>query len=88
MTALTQALKEYQVNQLKDEELYTIVTRIFLFFGIEEEAARKDAKEILVNFLTKELGIEDAFNMELQRVLRVGKQNPSVESPGKLSQAS
>ena len=69
-----------QVNQLKDEKLYMEVfnrRENLRFLGIEEEAVQKDTKEVLVNFLTKELGIEGASDMEFQRVHRLGKQNPS-----------
>ena len=51
------------------------------FFGIKEEAAQEDTKEVLVNFLTKELGIEGASDMEFQRVHCIGKQNPSRGKP-------
>ncbi|XP_068756607.1 uncharacterized protein [Montipora capricornis] len=73
-----------QVNQLKDEKLYMEVynrRENLRFFGIEEEAVQKDTKEVLVNFLTKELGIEGASDMEFQRVHRLGKQNPSSGKP-------
>ncbi|XP_068687731.1 myosin heavy chain, clone 203-like [Montipora foliosa] len=73
-----------QVNQLKDEKLYMEVynrRENLRFFGIEEEAVQKDTKEVLVNFLTKELGIEGASDMEFQRVHRLGKQNASSGKP-------
>ena len=54
------------------------------FFGIEEVAGEEeDTKEVLFNFLTNELGIEDASDMEFQRIHRVGKKNTSS---GKLRQ--
>ena len=73
-----------QVNQLKDEKLYTEVynrRENLHFFGIEEEGVQKDTKEVLVNVLTKELGIEGTSDMEFQRVHRLGKQNPSSGKP-------
>ena len=73
-----------QFNQLKDEKLYMEVynrRENLPFFGIGEEAVQKNSKEVLVNFLTKELGIEGPSAMEFQRVHRVGKQNPSNGKP-------
>ena len=73
-----------RVNQLKDEKLYTEVynrRENLHFFGIEEEGVQKDTKEVLVNVLTKELGIEGTSDMEFQRVHRLGKQNPSSGKP-------
>lgn len=73
-----------QVNQLKDEKLYMEVyhrRENLRFFGIEEVAGEEDTKEVLVNFLTNELGIEDASDMEFQRIHRVGKKITSSGKP-------
>ena len=44
------------------------------FLGIKEEAnTEEDAREVLVGFLKTELGMENADQIEFQRVHRVGK---------------
>ena len=51
------------------------------FFGIKEEAdTGEDARKVLVGFLETELGMENADQIEFQRVHRVGKH---VSSNGK-----
>ena len=54
------------------------------FFGIKEEAdMEEDARKVLFGFLKTELGMENADQIEFQRVHRVGKR---VSFNGKLRQ--
>ena len=73
-----------EINQLRDEKLYMEVYQRrenLRFFGIKEEAGmEEDAREVLVGFLKTELGMENADQIEFQRVHRVGKR---VSSSGK-----
>ncbi|XP_073259160.1 uncharacterized protein [Porites lutea] len=73
-----------EINQLRDEKLYMEVYQRrenLCFFGIKEEAdVEEDAREVLVGFLKTELGMENADQIEFQRVHRVGKR---VSSSGK-----
>ena len=72
-----------EINQLRDEKLYMEVYQRrenLRFFGIKEEADKEDAREVLVGFLKTELGMENADQIEFQRVHRVGKR---VSSSGK-----
>ena len=66
-----------EINQLRDEKLYTEVYQRrenLRFFGIKEEAgAAEDTREVLAGFLDKELRMEDADQIEFQRVHRVRK---------------
>lgn len=53
-----------------------------LFFGIKEAAtAEEDTREVLVDFLKTELGMEDAGELEFQRVHRIGKRSSSDGKP-------
>ena len=74
-----------QVHLLRDEKLYMEVYQRrenLRFFGIKEENdENEDTREVLVDFLKTELGMEDAGDLEFQRVHRVGKQNSSTGSP-------
>ena len=73
-----------EINPLRDEKLYMEVYRWrenLRFLGIQKEAdTEEDAREVLVGFLKTELGIENADQIEFQRVHRVGKR---VSSNGK-----
>ena len=73
-----------EINQLRDEKLYMEVYQRrenLRFFGIKEEAdMEEDTREVLVVFLKTELGMENADQIEFQRVHRVGKR---VSSSGK-----
>ena len=73
-----------EINQLRDEKIYMEVYQRrenLRFFGIKEEAdTEEDAREVLVGFLKTELGMENADQIEFQRVHRVGK---CVSSNGK-----
>ena len=73
-----------EINQLRDEKLYMEVYQRrenLRFFGIKEEAdMEEDAREVLVGFLKTELGMENADQIEFQRVHRFGKR---VSSNGK-----
>ncbi|XP_068674713.1 tropomyosin-like [Montipora foliosa] len=73
-----------QVHLLRDEKLYMEVYQRrenLRFFGIKEEKdVNEDTREVLVDFLKTELGVEDADNIEFHRVHRVGKRTSSVES--------
>ena len=73
-----------EINQLRDEKIYMEVYQRrenLPFFGIKEEAdTEEDAREVLVGFLKLELGMENADQIEFQRVHRVGK---CVSSNGK-----
>ena len=52
------------------------------FFGIKEEKdVSEDTREVLVDFLKTELGVEDADNTEFHRVHRVGKRTSSAGKP-------
>ena len=73
-----------EINPLGDKTLYMEVYQRrenLCFFGIKREAdMEEDAREVLVGFLKTELGIENADQIEFQRVHRVGKR---VSSNGK-----
>ena len=73
-----------EINHLRDEKLYMEVYQRrenFRFFGTKEEAdTEEDVREVLVGFLKTELGMENADQIEFQRVHRVGKR---VSSNGK-----
>lgn len=68
-----------QLDQLKDEKLYMEVYQRrenSRFFGIKEAASeQEDTKEVLVEFLKTELGIEAADDIEFQRIHRIGKRD-------------
>ena len=70
-----------QLGQLKEEKLYMEVYQRrenLRFFGIKEAAtSQEDAKEVLVDFLKTELGIEAADDLEFQRIHRIGKRSSS-----------
>ena len=52
------------------------------FFRIKEAATtEEDTKEVLVDFLKTELGIEMADEIEFQRIHRIGKRSLSDEKP-------
>ena len=74
-----------QVHLLRDEKLYMEVYQRrenLRFFGIKEENdGNEETREVLVDFLKTELGMEDANDLEFQRVHRVGKQNSSTGNP-------
>ncbi|CAH3176996.1 unnamed protein product [Porites lobata] len=56
------------------------------FFGIKEEAdTEEDAREVLVGFLKTELGMENADQIEFQRVHRVGKRVSSNGKPRQIT---
>ena len=73
-----------EINQLRDEKLYMEVYQRrenLRFFRIKEESdIEEDVREVLVGFLKTELGMENADQIEFQRVHRVGKR---VSSNGK-----
>ena len=73
-----------EINPLRDEKLYMEVYQRWenlRFLGIKKEAdTEEDAREVLIGFLKTELGIENADQIEFQRVHRVGKR---VSSNGK-----
>ena len=74
-----------EINQLRDEKLYMEVYQRrdnLRFFGIKEESdMEEDAREVLVGFLKTELGMENAEQIEFQRVHRVGKRVSSNSKP-------
>ena len=74
-----------QLDQLKDEKLYMEVYQRrenLRFFGIKEAAvSEEDTREILVDFLKTELGMEDANELEFQRVHWIGKRRSSDGKP-------
>ena len=76
-----------EINQLRDEKLCMEVYQRrenLRFFGIKEEAdMEEDARKVLFGFLKTELGMENADQIEFQRVHRVGKR---VSFNGKLRQ--
>ena len=77
-----------EINQLRDEKLYMEVYQRrenLRFFGIKEEAdTEEDAREVLVGFLKTDLGMENADQIEFQRVHRVGKRISSNGKPGQI----
>ena len=85
--SLKKSLQEMrsQLGQLKDEKLYMEVYQWrenLRFFGIKEAAtAQEDTKEVLADFLEKELGIEAADDIEFQRIHRIGKWSSSDGKP-------
>lgn len=74
-----------KINQLRDEKLYMEVYQRWenlRIFGIKEESGmEEDAREVLVRFLKTELGMENAGQIEFQRVQRVGKRSSSNGKP-------
>ena len=74
-----------QLGQLKDEKLCMKVYQQcenLHFFVIKEAAmAQEDMKEVLVEFLKMELGIEVADDIEFQRIHRIGKRSSSDRKP-------
>ena len=78
-----------EINQLTDEKLYMEVYQRrenLRFFGIKEEAdTEEDAREVLVGFLKTELGMENADQIEFQRVHRVGKRVSSNGKPRQIT---
>ena len=74
-----------QLAQLKDEKLYMELYQRrenLRFFGIKEAGtAEEDTREVLVDFLKMELGIEDADEVEFQRVHRIGKRDSPDGKP-------
>ena len=66
-----------EISELRDEKLYMEVYQSrenLRFFGFKEEAnTEEDAREVLVGFLKTELGMENAGQVEFQRVHWVGK---------------
>ena len=74
-----------QLAQLKDEKLYMEVYQRrenLRFFGIKEAGTtEEDTREVLVDFLKMELGIEDADEVEFQRVHRIGKRDSPDGKP-------
>ena len=66
-----------EINQLRDEKLCMEVYQSrenLRFFRFKEEAdTEEDAREVLVGFLKTELGMENADQVEFQRVHWVGK---------------
>ena len=78
-----------EINQLRDEKLYMEVYQRrgnLRFFGIKEEAdTEEDAREVLVGFLKTELGMENADQIEFQRVHRVGKRVSSNGKPRQIT---
>ena len=74
-----------QLGQLKDEKLYMEVYQQcenLHFFVIKEAATvQEDMREVLVEFLKMELGIEVADDIEFQRIHRIGKRSSSDRKP-------
>jgi len=74
-----------QLGQLKDEKLYMEVYQRrenLRFFGIKKATtAQEDTKEVLVEILKTELGIEGVDDIEFQRIHQIGKQSSSDEKP-------
>ena len=74
-----------ELDQFKDGKLYMEVYQRrenLRFFRIKEAAAsEEDTKEILVDVLKTELGMEDVNELEFQRVHRIGKRRSSDGKP-------
>jgi len=52
------------------------------FYGIEEDPeGAEDTQHVLVEFMQSELGIDDASDIEFQRVHRIGTFNPEATKP-------
>ena len=74
-----------EIQAVNDRYLYLEVysrRENLRFLGIpESESAEEDTKEVVYNFLTRELELEGAREIELQRVHRLGKKTPGVSRP-------
>ncbi|KAK2564034.1 hypothetical protein P5673_012249 [Acropora cervicornis] len=74
-----------EINQLRYErvsmEVYQRRENLRIFSIKEESGMEKDAREVLVGFLKTELGMENADEIELQRIHRVGKRSHSNGKP-------
>ena len=54
----------------------------FRFYGIEEDPeGAEDTRKVLLNFLQSELDIDDASDIEFQRVHRIGRFNQQAPKP-------
>jgi len=52
------------------------------FYGIEEDTeGAEDTRQVLIDFLQSELGIDDASDIEFQRVHRIGRFNQRAPKP-------
>lgn len=73
MTSLRQQLQYMETYQRREN---------LRFYGIPEQSEGKEnPREVLVGFLKNNLGIDDAENIELQRVHRIGRYNPGQTRP-------
>ena len=52
------------------------------FYGIEEDPeGAEDMRQVLIDFMESELGIDDAREIEFQRVHRIGPFNQQAPKP-------
>ena len=53
-----------------------------VFYGIEEDPeGAEDTRQVLIDFLQSELDIDDASDIEFQRVHRIGRFNQQAPKP-------
>ena len=76
---------EKQCTVLRQEVLYMGVDQRrenLHFYGIEEDPeGAEDTQQVLIDFMESELGIDDASEIEFQRVHRIGLFNQQVPKP-------
>ncbi|XP_067024762.1 uncharacterized protein [Acropora muricata] len=76
---------EKDCTALRQEVLYMGVYQRrenLRFYGIEEDPeGAEDTRQVLIDFLQSELGIEDASDIEFQRVHRIGPFNQQASKP-------
>ncbi|XP_015759378.1 PREDICTED: uncharacterized protein LOC107338657 [Acropora digitifera] len=76
---------EKDSTALRQEVLYMEVyqrSENLCFYGIEEDLeGAEDMRQVLIDFLQSELGIDDASNIEFQRVHRIDPFNQQASKP-------
>lgn len=77
--------KEEEIQAVNDRYLYLEVysrRENLRFLGISESASTEEnTKEVVYNFLERELELEDARDIEFQRVHRIGKKTSGTSRP-------
>ena len=76
---------EKDCTALRQEVLYMGVyqrRKNLRFYGIEEDSeGAEDTQQVLIDFLQSELGIDDASDIEFQRVHRIGRFDQRAPKP-------
>ncbi len=85
-TANTENKFKGKIEALRNEKLYMEVYQRrenLRFYGIAEsfDLSGENFKEVLIDFIQKELNISEADSFEFQRVHRIGMRDPSQEKP-------